>query len=180
MINCIVRNKCGCLTQLKENIARVTVNLETRQILDIHLCERNLRFRCKRCAIYCCKLGGPSLTGKDIDHIKSAGYNISEVTEPAKRQYRNFPFLPSTVKSKKNGSCIFLKIDKKTNTYECSIYDVRPVLCRLYPFDFERINANSFLLRIIPCCKGLNNMDGELVNESFIMKHLIKSIYTLL
>jgi Fe-S-cluster containining protein len=67
-----------------------------------------------------------------------------------------------------------------SDDYECSIYDVRPVLCRLYPFDFERINSNSFLLKIIPCCKGLNNADGEPVNEKFIAKHLFENILKLM
>jgi len=165
---------------LKENIARVTVDLETRQILEIHLYERNLRFKCKRCAIYCCKLGGSSLTKKDIEQMESAGYDINEFIEPTKRQYENFPLMPSMVKGKKDGSCIFLRMDEKGNFYECSIYDDRPVLCRLYPFDFERINVNSLLLRIIPCCKGLNNADGELVDERFIAKHLLENILKLM
>jgi hypothetical protein len=176
----IVENKCGCLKHLKEKIAGITVNPETRQILDIHLYERNLRFKCKRCAVYCCKLGGPSLTKKDIEQIESTGHDISEFIEPTKKQYGNFPPMLSTIKSNKDGSCIFLRIDKKKNTYKCSIYDARPVLCRLYPFDFERDSENSFLLRIIPCCKGLNNTDGESVNESFIVKQLLESIYAIL
>jgi len=164
---------------LKEDIAVITVNPETRQILDIHFYERNLRSKCKRCAIFCCKLGAPGLTKKDIKQMKSAGYDISEFIEPSKRRYGNFSFTPSMVKSNKDGSCIFLKTDKKPNTYECLIYGIRPTLCRLYPFDFERINANAFLLKIIPCCKGLNNPDGELVNKSFIIKHLLDSIFDL-
>ena len=180
MTKYIVRNKCGCLMQLKENIARVTLDTETRQILDIHLYERNIRFKCKRCAVYCCKLGGPSLTKKDVEQIEFVGYDQSESIEPTKRQHRNFPLMPSTIKSKKDGSCIFLRRDKKGNTYECSIYDARPTFCRLYPFDFERIDVNSFVLRIIPCCKGLNNANGEVVNDRFIAKHLLENILQLM
>ena len=172
MTKCIARNKCGCLTRLKENIAKVTVDLETGRIFDICLYERKIRFKCQRCAIYCCKLGGPMLTKKDIEQIESIGYDLNEFIEPAKRQYGNFPLTQSMIKDKGDGSCIFLRIDKKKDTYKCSIYGIRPVLCRLYPFDFERINTNSFLLRIIPCCKGLNSLDGKLVNEKFITNHL--------
>lgn len=171
---------CGCLTQLKENIARVTIDPETKQILAIHLYERNLRFKCRRCAIYCCKLGSPNLIESDVKQIDSAGYNISKFIEPAKRQYGNFPLMRNRIKSKKDGSCIFLRTDRKTNALECSIYDVRPILCRLYPFDFERTNANSFLLRIIPCCRGLNDADGELVDKNYITKHLFENILELM
>jgi Fe-S-cluster containining protein len=75
---------------LQENIARVTVNPETKQILDIHLYERNLRFKCKKCAIYCCKLGGPNLTKKDIEQIRHTVHDTSKVIEPAKRKYGKF------------------------------------------------------------------------------------------
>lgn len=170
----------GCLTQLKENIARVTVNLKTKQIRNVHLYERNLRFKCKRCAVYCCKLGGPSLTKKDIEQLESIGCDISECIEPSKRQYATFPFTSSVIKNQKDGSCIFLRKHKENEVYECAIYDIRPALCRLYPFDFEKINSNSFLLKFIPCCNGLNNADGELVSKSFIEKYLLKNLYSIL
>ena len=179
MTKYVVTNNVRCLAKLKENIARVRVDFETRQILDIHLYERDLRFKCKRCAIYCCKLGGPSLTKEDIEQIESAGYKISEFVEDAKRRYRNNSLMISEMKSRKDGSCIFLRTDEKRNTYKCSIYEIRPTLCRLYPFEFERINIDSFLLRIIPCCKGLNNKDGELINDGFIVKHLLENILRL-
>ena len=153
---------------------------KTRQFLDIHLYERNLRFKCQRCAIYCCNLGGPNLTKKDIEQIESVGHDINEFIEPAKRRYGKFSLMPSMIKSKKDGSCIFLKRKEKRNAYECSIYDARPTLCRLYPFDFERINVSSFMLRIIPCCRGLNNADGEIVNDRFIAKHLLENILKLM
>ena len=165
---------------MKENIARITVNPETKQVFDIHFYERNVRFKCKKCAIYCCKLGGPSLTKKDVDKIESVGYDTSEFTEFAKRRYGSFPVMPNAITNKKDGSCIFLRMGGQGNGYECLVYDVRPVLCRLYPFEFEKINSNSFLLKIIPCCNGLNNPDGELVNERFIAEHLIESIYAIL
>ena len=128
---------------MKETIAKVKVNLETGQVSDIRLYERSLRFKCKRCAIYCCKLGPPDLSKEDIEQIESAGYKISEFVEDAKTL--------CAMKSKKDGSCIFLRIDEKGNVHECSIYDVRPTLCRLYPFEVKRINTDSFLLKIIPC-----------------------------
>jgi Fe-S-cluster containining protein len=160
---------------LKENIAKVKVDLETRQIRDIHLYERSLRFRCKRCAIYCCKLGPPNLSKEDIEQIESTGYEISEFVEDAKRERRNHSLMTGAMKSKKDGSCIFLRADEKSNVHECSIYDIRPTLCRLYPFEVKRINTDSFLLKIIPCCNGLNDADGELVNKRFV-KHLLESV----
>jgi len=170
------------IDKLKETIARLAVNPQKKQILSIRLYEENLRFKCQRCAVYCCKLGGPSLTKKDIEQVEqleSVGCNVGKCIEPSERQYRTFPFTSNVIKNKKDSSCIFLGKDKEKGIYECTIYDARPVLCRLYPFDLKRTSANSFLLKIIPCCKGLNNEDGEFVDESFITKHLLESILQL-
>ncbi len=77
------------------------------------------------------------------------------------------------LKSKEDGSCIFLKFDEEENRYECSIYDFRPVLCRLYPFDFDRVDSNIVMLKFIPCCRGLNNPDGKLVDERFVADRIL-------
>jgi len=78
-----------------------------------------------------------------------------------------------SLRNRKDGSCIFLKFDAKQNRYECSIYDFRPILCRLYPFDFDRVGSNIIVLKFIPCCRGLNNPNGKLVDEKFITNHLL-------
>jgi Fe-S-cluster containining protein len=80
------------------------------------------------------------------------------------------------LKNKEDGSCIFLKFDAEKNRYECLIYDFRPALCRLYPFDSERASHSSIILKFIPCCRGLNNPDGELVDEEFINNHLLDAL----
>jgi Fe-S-cluster containining protein len=162
---------------LKDNIAKVKVDPETGRPLDIHLLEKNLRFRCKRCAIYCCKLGGPWLTEEDIKLIESAGHKTSAFVENSKRKYGNHSQMTSAMKNRKNGSCIFLRKDKRRNAYKCSIYQIRPILCRLYPFEIKRIDIDSFFLRILPFCNGLNDTNGELVNKRFVAQHLLEKNY---
>jgi Fe-S-cluster containining protein len=162
-------------TKLEDKIARVKLDSESGQFSDIRLFEKSFRFKCKRCAIYCCKLGGPCLTKGDIEQIESAGYRINEFAKDSKRKYGELP-VTSAMKNKKDGSCIFLRTDEKRNTYKCSIYEIRPTLCRLFPFEIKRIDINSFLLRILPC-NGLNDADGELVNKRFIVKHLLENNY---
>jgi Fe-S-cluster containining protein len=157
---------------LKEEIARVKIDPKTGQFLDIRLFERSLRFECKRCAIYCCKLGGPCLTKEDIEQIESAGYKTSEFVEDSKRKYGE-PLMTSEMKNRKDGSCIFLRTDEKRNTYKCSIYEIRPILCRLFPFEIKRIDISSFFLKILPC-NGLNDTYGEFVNKRFIVKRLLE------
>jgi Fe-S-cluster containining protein len=86
------------------------------------------------------------------------------------------PFTRGSLKNREDGACIFLKFDAKQNRYECSIYGFRPILCRLYPFDFDLVGPNSIVLKFIPCCRGLNNPDGELVDEGFITNNLLAAL----
>jgi len=159
---------------LSEVLARITINPETKQIGDLFVHQKSLRFKCRRCATLCCKLGGPKLTRKDIEQIKQAGYHVKDFLEPIlNSEFKGIPIMCGSLKSKKDGSCIFLKFDAEENRYECSIYDFRPALCRLYPFDFDRVGSNIVILKLIPCCRGLNNPDGKLVDESFVANHLL-------
>jgi len=76
-----------------------------------------------------------------------------------------------SLRSRADGSCIFLQHSKEKNIYECLIYDSRPILCRLYPFHFEQIHSDSFLLKLMPCL-GINRRCGELVDTKFIITHV--------
>jgi len=148
--------------KLNEKIAEVMLDPEKRQIVGLTPYQR-LRFKCKRCATFCCKLGGPKLTDKDIEQIRRAGYDEEEFLEPSS----------NSLKSKKDGSCIFLKFEAEKDVYTCSIYDLRPVLCKLYPFYVNKISPQSFMLKLIPCCMGLNNPNGEAVDKAFITHFLL-------
>ncbi len=163
--------------KLNETLARITINSETKQVKDLSLHQKHLRFKCRRCAIFCCRLGGPWLTGKDIERIKQAGYDTKDFLEPAlNSKFNDLPIMRGSLKNKKDGSCVFLKFDAEKSRYECLIYDFRPALCRLYPFDFERISPSAIALKFIPCCRGLNDPDGELVDEEFINNHLLDAL----
>lgn len=142
---------------------------KTNEILGVTVYEKNLRFECRRCATFCCELGGPKLTKKDIERIEHAGYNARQFLVPFRGASEIPPTFLGGLKSKEDGSCIFLKPNPKKGNYECSIYDSRPVLCRMYPFDFQKINSKSLMLRVIPCCRGLSTQKGALVDERFIV-----------
>ena len=98
---------------------------------------------------------------------------MKDFLEPANSEFKGLSVMCGNLKNREDGSCIFLKFDVEQNRYECSIYDFRPVLCRLYPFDFDRVGSNIIVLKFIPCCRGLNNPDGKLVDEKFIANHLL-------
>ena len=162
---------------LSEVLARITINPETKQICDLSVHQKSVRFKCIRCATFCCKLGGPKLTRKDIERIKRAGYSMKDFLEPAQNsEFKDLPIMKGELKNREDGSCIFLKFDAKENRYACSIYDFRPTLCRLYPFDFDWADSNIILLKLIPCCRGVNVPDGDSVDEEFIANHLLGAL----
>jgi Fe-S-cluster containining protein len=163
-----------------ENVARIILNPETGQITNIMICQKNLRFKCKRCATFCCKLGGPNLTKGDIERIKRAGYKTESFVEPVQnKRYEKIVTAYGSLRNKKDGSCVFLKLDNEKDYYECAIYDMRPILCRLYPFEVKTHLPNLITIKIIPCCRGLNNSDGEVVDERFVVNHLLEAIFDL-
>ena len=116
------------------------------------------------------------LTRKDIERIEEKGYRAKNFLEPADRELESMPFTLDSLKNREDGACIFLKFEAKQNRYECSIYDDRPILCRFYPFDFDLVGSNFVVLKFIPCCRGLNDSDGELVDERFITKNLLAAL----
>jgi Fe-S-cluster containining protein len=166
---------------LDENIAEVIFDPEAKRIVRMTFYHGDLRFRCRRCAVFCCKLGGPILTKSDVEHAKLAGHRLEDFLETTlDPKFKSLPMIVGNLKNSNDGSCIFLKSNLRRGVYECPIYDSRPARCRLYPFDFERVSPNSFTLKLIPCCNGLNAEDGELVNENFITKHLLNALLDLL
>ena len=161
---------------MKEVLAEITLDSKSRKIRDLSLLKKHFRFKCTRCATFCCQLGGPKLTKRDVERIKKAGYRENLFLEPENSESESLSILPRSMKNRGDGSCIFLKSDPEHKRYECSIYDFRPVLCRLYPFHFAKVDSKPIALKFIPCCRGLNNFDGETVNERFVANHLLPPI----
>ncbi|UCE43672.1 MAG: YkgJ family cysteine cluster protein [Candidatus Bathyarchaeota archaeon] len=162
--------------ETNEELARIILNPKTMQILDITLYGKNLRFKCIRCATFCCKLGGPKLTKKDALCIEQVGYTKEEFLTPFRKESDNSSTFLGGLRSNEEGSCIFLTFNLEEGNYECSIYNSRPSLCKLYPFDFSKTCSQSITIRLIPCCRGLNNPDGELVDDRFIINSLFDPI----
>jgi len=145
---------------LEERIAEITIDLKTRQLRKIHHSPSHLTFECQRCGVFCCKLGGPRLSETDKSRLEQAGHITTDFLDVDQ----------NSIRSRTDGSCIFLSFDIPTRLHKCSVYNLRPTLCRLYPFRFERSGRDSYSLRLIPCCNGLNTKDGESVDADFIAK----------
>jgi len=161
------------VASLTEEVAEIEFDPETIQITSIVFSRRDLRYKCKRCAVFCCKLGGPTLTENDLKRLRevrheSMDFLVHAALDKSEKQL--------VLKQKDDGSCIFLKYDAENKIYVCNIYDQRPSLCRLYPFEFQRTDPYKGMLRLIPCCNGLNAYDGSLVDGKFVEEHLFRSM----
>jgi Fe-S-cluster containining protein len=154
-------------------LAQITLDPKPGKAADLSIVQKSFRFKCTRCAALCCKLGGPALTKKDVDRIKDAGYRVKDFLEPTNGK-RSSVLLSGDMKSREDGSCVFLEFDAELNCYKCGIYDIRPLLCRFYPFSLEIDDSNCIALKFIPCCKGLNNPEGEPLDEKFVSNNLLE------
>jgi len=141
-----------------------------------------VKFRCIHCGL-CCRLGGPRLTNFDIKILENIGYDSKLFLDPleeAKKTYKGKKAMQGILKSKLNGECIFLKRNPNSEKYFCSIYGHRPILCRLYPFDWELIKTENehiiILLKLLSSCLGINVKNGEPVDALFLRKYLADSI----
>lgn len=76
------------------------------------------------------------------------------ITEAIIEHSRNHNWL----KRRRDGACVFLKFDGKLP--RCSIYEIRPTACRLYP-----LIPTGTRLRVDPLCPGLSKTKGHTLRE---------------
>ena len=62
------------------------------------------------------------------------------------------------LKRRANGACVFLNYEG--NLPRCSIYNIRPIACRLYP-----LIPSGTRLRVDPLCPGLSKTKGHTFKE---------------
>jgi Fe-S-cluster containining protein len=162
---------------MNDVLAQITLDPKLRKVGNLSIEPKGLRFKCTRCAALCCKLGGPALTKEDVERIKNAGYSMKDFLEPTNGN-ESSALLSGDMKSREDGSCVFLDFDAELDCYKCGIYDFRPFLCRLYPFSFEIDDDSSrIVLKFIPCCMGLNNPEGERLDEKFVLNYLLELLF---
>ena len=101
---------------------------------------------------------------------------MKDFIEPINRDGEDLPLVYGSLITRKDGSCIFLQQDIEQKCFKCNIYDFRSALCRLYPFSFEGLGSNCIALKLIPCCMGLNNPEGEVLDEQFVSNNLLEPL----
>jgi len=86
-------------------------------------------FKCKRCG-ECCNVYTIRLDKKDIKRI--------EERYPRKHFLSYDPFENYFILTKINNKCVFLK---KKDRYFCEIHDIRPDICKKYPFFKKNVES---------------------------------------
>jgi len=79
-------------------------------------------------------------------------------------------FDPYVYRMKKNneGRCVFLKDNS------CSIYPIRPLICRFYPFQLKNTGINKYDFVYTDECPGIGK--GPKLKKKFFEKLFTKSI----
>jgi len=162
---------------MNNTLATFTVDQKNKKISDLNLTQKQFKFKCKRKATLCCNLGGPILTKKDINNIQSTGHSLEEFLDLENNKTQNSSITFGRLKTRPDGSCIFLNYDNQQNKQNCSMYKSRPALCRLYPFHFEFLSPDKIALQFIPCCMGLNDPEGKILDEQFIRLTLLEPLF---
>jgi Fe-S-cluster containining protein len=121
---------------------------------------KGIAWICRMCG-KCCD--SPTITKKDIANI--SGYLKISFEECVKKYLNYFDGLKGEVKEV-NGKCIFL------NGNKCSIYKVRPLICRVRPYSPQLKNGELILTYdgwFLENCSGL--FVGDLPVEKEYLKY---------
>jgi Fe-S-cluster containining protein len=122
-----------------------------------------VRFRCIKCGI-CCgdtkeKTRHILLLRTEAEQIAKATLQpISEFTVKIKDK------APYSYEMKKteDGKCVFLENNC------CTIYIVRPLICRFYPFELKIAHSGKYTFLYTLECSGINK--GPILSKSYFRK----------
>lgn len=113
-----------------------------------------LRFECTGCG-NCCT-GEPGYVWVSREEIRRiAGFLERDDQWLGEDQIRRVGFKYSLTE-KSNGDCVFLQ-NKGNGSQGCSIYPVRPLQCRTWPFWTINLKSTSTWREAGDYCPGMNN-----------------------
>jgi Fe-S-cluster containining protein len=111
---------------------------------------KNTRFICKKCAL-CCgdtreKVRSILLLKREAEHIaEETSKNIEDFAEKIEGAQPYVYLMRKTAE----GKCVFLKDGL------CSIYRIRPLICKFYPFQLENAKKGKFKFAYTSECPNI-------------------------
>jgi len=111
---------------------------------------KHVRFRCGRCGL-CCgdakdKIRSILLLKIEADHISKR--TLIDLDEFAEKIEGFEPYVYQMRKTE-DGKCLFLKDNS------CSIYQIRPLICRFYPFQLKNLGNNRYAFTYTGECPSI-------------------------
>lgn len=92
------------------------------------------RFRCLRCGA-CCRSLSPLVVLSDVElWVRKGAWHIVETIEAVEASgiLKSLGLERCFIIRRRNGACLFYRRG------ECSIYDLRPAVCRLFPLAYSK------------------------------------------
>ena len=130
---------------------------------------KHVRFRCVRCA-RCCgdtkdKIRSILLLKIEADHVSKR--TLMDLDMFAEKIEGFQPYIYQMRKTE-DGKCVFLKDNS------CSIYLIRPLICRFYPFQLKNLGNNRYAFAYTHECSGIG--EGPQLKRDFFEKFFGKFI----
>ncbi len=129
---------------------------------------KNIRFKCKKCALCC---GDTEDRVRQILFLKVEAERISLKTRKSVNLFAEKieGFEPYVFRMKKteNGKCTFLRDNL------CIIYQIRPLICRFYPFELKKAEDNKHIFAYTDECPAIGK--GPKLGRSYFEKLFEKS-----
>ena len=121
-----------------------------------------VRFHCIRCGICC---GDTKEKSRHILLLRIEAEQISKATLQPPSQFAvkiegSAPYRYE-MKKREDGKCVFLENDR------CTIYSVRPLICRFYPFELSS-HGGKYKFLFTEECPGINM--GRVLSEGYFRK----------
>ena len=116
-------------------------------------------FVCEKCG-RCC--GDTEDKVRHVLLLKSEAEKISKQTSKGIQEFAQevYGFEPYIYEMKKTEEkCLFLENNR------CKIYDIRPIICRFYPFELKNIGNDKYSFLFTTKCKGIGK--GPKIGKPF-------------
>lgn len=111
---------------------------------------KHVRFRCERCALCC---GDTEDKVRSILLLKTEADRISKKTliglDKFAEKIEGFEPYIYQMRKTEDGKCVFLRDNS------CSIYQIRPLICRFYPFQLKNLPNNRYAFTYTDECPGI-------------------------
>ena len=130
---------------------------------------KHIRFRCLRCALCC---GDTEGKRRSILLLKTEADRISKKTlqriHGFAAKIEDSESYVYRLKMTDERKCVFLR------DASCSVYEIRPIICRFFPFQLKNLGKNRYLFAYTDECPGIG--EGSTLEKEFFERLFRKFI----